>query len=351
MRLILSPGFEAVYFFALLWLLLLGGSYFYGGDLMKKFKILSTLLVFVMIFGLASCGTKTETTPTTETTTETPTESAGTEIKVVDMMDRELTFAETPKRVVAITPSNAEILFAIGAGETLVGRGKYVDYPEAALAAEIVESGKNLNAEQVLALEPDLVLMSDMAQTNEQVQTLTDAGATVVMTDAANIEEVYESIVLIGQIMGKNDEANTVIEEMKSTFAEISKNKDANAGKTIYFEISPLQYGLWTGGNGTFMQEIADIIGVTNIFEDLNGWAEVSEEQVLERNPDYIMTISMYFGEGPTPIEEIKSRPGWENITAVKEDRILNLVNDELSRPAPRLKDGAKALADFISER
>lgn len=313
---------------------------------MKRFKILSLVLVFVMIMGLAACGTKTE-----NTTTEAPVETADGEYVVTDMMDRELAFSKTPERVVAITPSNAEILYAIGAIDTLVGRGKYVDYPEEAMTLEVVESGKDLNAEQILALEPDLVLMSDMAQTNEQVKTLTDAGVVVAMTDATNIEEVYESIEMIGKIMKKDSEATAVIDEMKSTFAEIEKDKAANEGKTIYFEISPLQYGLWTGGKGTFMQEVADMIGVTNIFEDLEGWAEVSEEQVLERNPDYIMTISMYFGEGPTPIEEIKSRPGWENITAVKEDRILNLDNDELSRPAPRLKDGAKALAEFISER
>ena len=72
-----------------------------------------------------------------------------------------------------------------------------------------------------------------------------------------------------------------------------------------------------------------------NCFADVEGWAEISEEQVLERNPDYIMTISMYSGEGPTPEEEIASRAGWENLTAVKNGAILNLQNNELSRPAP----------------
>ena len=83
-------------------------------------------------------------------------------------------------------------------------------------------------------------------------------------------------------------------------------------------------------------------------FADVTGWGEISEEQVLERNPDYIVTISMYFGEGPTPEEEILSRTGWENVTAVKNGKILNLPNNELSRPAPRLADGAKALYDFV---
>ncbi len=97
------------------------------------------------------------------------------------------------------------------------------------------------------------------------------------------------------------------------------------------------------------MNEIAELLGLKNCFADVEGWAEISEEQVLERNPDYIMTISMYSGEGPTPEEEIASRAGWENVTAVKNGAILNLQNNELSRPAPRLAEGAQMLADFIA--
>ena len=96
------------------------------------------------------------------------------------------------------------------------------------------------------------------------------------------------------------------------------------------------------------MDEIAAMMGLKNCFSDVEGWAEISEEQVLARNPDYIVTISMYYGEGPTPVEEIASRAGWENVTAVKDGKILNLQNNELSRPAPRLAEGAKALYDFV---
>ena len=83
---------------------------------------------------------------------------------------------------------------------------------------------------------------------------------------------------------------------------------------------------------------------------DVKDWAEISEEQVIERDPDYIVTITMYFGEGPTPEEEIMSRTGWDDITAVKNGKILNLSNNELSRPGPRLMDGAKLLYDFVTE-
>ena len=173
------------------------------------------------------------------------------------------------------------------------------------------------------------------------------AGVHVVVSDAQDIEGTYTAISMIGELVGRQAEAASIVESMQKTFDEIR----ANAGdgtKSIYFEVSPLQYGLWTAGSGTFMDEIANMLGLTNCFADVTGWGEISEEQVLERNPDYIVTISMYFGEGPTPEEEILSRTGWENVTAVKNGKILNLPNNELSRPAPRLADGAKALYDFV---
>ena len=169
------------------------------------------------------------------------------------------------------------------------------------------------------------------------------AGIRVVVSDAQDIEGTYTAINMIGTLTGKQAEAASIVESMQETFDEIK----ANAGdgtKTVYFEVSPLQYGLWTAGSGTFMDEIANMLGLTNCFADVTGWGEISEEQVLERNPDYIVTISMYYGEGPTPEEEILSRTGWENVTAVKDGKILNLQNNELSRPGPRLADGAKAM-------
>ena len=152
---------------------------------------------------------------------------------------------------------------------------------------------------------------------------------------------------MIGELVGKQDEAASVVESMQKTFDEIKANA-GDGSKTVYFEVSPLQYGLWTAGTGTFMDEIANMMGLKNCFADVTGWSEISEEQVLERNPDYIVTISMYYGEGPTPEEEILARPGWENVTAVKNGKILNLQNNELSRPAPRLAEGAQALYDFV---
>ena len=208
---------------------------------------------------------------------------------------------------------------------------------------------KQIRDDRAFALERLAVKGVDAAAALDRIEQLDDSRKALQAELDANLAQQNANAKEIGQLFkaGKQAEAASIVESMQETFDEIK----ANAGdgtKTVYFEVSPLQYGLWTAGSGTFMDEIANMLGLTNCFADVTGWGEISEEQVLERNPDYIVTISMYYGEGPTPEEEILSRTGWENVTAVKDGKILNLQNNELSRPGPRLADGAKAMYDFV---
>ena len=277
--------------------------------------------------------------------------AAQEEIRITDMTGREITLEESAQRVVALTAADCEILYALDAGDLLVGRGEYCDYPLEVFDVPSVQSGYETNIEQIIELEPQVLLMGTMAQTAEQVQALEDAGIKVVVSDAQDIEGTYEAISMIGALVGKEDKADEIVSSMKESFAaleEEAKAVESDEKPSVYFEVSPLEYGLWTAGSGTFMDEIAGILGMENIFSDVEGWAEISEEQVLERDPDYIVTITMYFGEGPTPVEEILSRPGWEDVTAVKNEAILNLQNNELSRPVPRLTEGAHMLFDLV---
>ena len=268
-------------------------------------------------------------------------------VTVTDMTGREITLSEPAARIVALTAADCEILCALGCEDALVGRGEYCDYPASVLDKPSVQSGYETNIEQIIALEPQVVLMATMAQTVEQVEALENAGVKVVVSDAQDIEGVYYTIRMIGALMGKDAEAEALVSGMLAAFADIA-GKAENTGKTVYFEVSPLQWGLWTAGKGTFMDELAALCGLTNAFADVDGWAAISEEQVLERDPDYIVTISMYYGEGPTPIEEIKSRAGWDALKAVQNDDILNADSNEISRPGPRLTDAAGTIYDFV---
>ena len=268
-------------------------------------------------------------------------------IAITDSTGRVAVLTEPADRVVALTASDVEILYALGAGDTLVGRGEYCDYPAEVFDLPVVASGAETSVEQILSLAPDVVIMAKMAQTVEQVNALENAGVHVIVSDAQDIAGVYQVIEMIGAIVGRNDEAAALVSGMQTAFADIAANTE-DTGKTVYFEVSPLEWGLWTAGADTFMDELAQMCGLTNAFADVSGWVGISEEQVLARDPDYIVTITMYFGEGPTPVEEIMGRPAWQGLKAVKNGNIYNADSNEISRPGPRLTDAAEKLYAFI---
>lgn len=269
-------------------------------------------------------------------------------VTLIDMYGREISLDEPAARIVALTPSDCEILCALGMEDALVGRGEYCDYPESIQALPVVQSGAATNIEEILALNPQVVLMSDMAQAKEQVDMLEANGVRVVVSNADDIAGVYTAIRMLGSLMGCDAKAEALVADMQAAFDDIAA-KSESTGKTVYFEVSPLAYGLWTAGSSTFMDELAAMCGLTNAFADVDGWAAISEEQVLERNPDYIVTISMYFGEGPTPVEEIMGRTGWESLNAVVNGDVFNADSNAVSRPGPRLMDAAVELYNFLN--
>lgn len=276
--------------------------------------------------------------------------SAFAEVKVTDVNGTEWVFDKPIERVVVLMPSDAEILYELGAGDLIVGRGKYVDYPEAVQQIEALETGKNLNLEQIVALKPDVVIMGMMGHTEEQVKALNDAGLKTVISHSQTIEDVYACINMLGGLVSKQEEAVALVDGMKAAFAAVVEKVGGRKAGTVYFEVSPLQYGLYTAGKGTFMNEMAELLGLTNVFGDLEGWKSVSEEQVIALNPDFIVTTTMYMGEGPKPEEEVMGREGWKDVTAIKEGRVLNADNNEITRPGPRLVKAIEQLYTFAYE-
>lgn len=299
---------------------------------MRTRKPVSILLFLLLLFSLSALSAAEDTSFT-----------------VTDMCGHEVTLAAPAQRIVALEPSDCEILAALGVQDTIVGRGAYCDRPASLETVPTVQSGYDTNIEEIIALAPDLVIMNTMNQNRAQIPQIEQAGIPVLTAESTDIQGIYENILCIGACLGKTAEAEALIRSMEATFTAVGSRKAELAGKTVYFEVSPLAWGLWTAGRDTFMDEVASLLGLTNIFNDVSGWAEVSEEQVIARDPDYIVTISMYYGEGPTPTEELLARTGWENVTAVKNGAVLNLTGNELSRPSPYLAEGAQILFDFVN--
>ena len=265
-------------------------------------------------------------------------------ITVTDMFGRAITLEEPATRIIATEPADCEILYALGCGDALVGRGLYCDYPAEVTALPTVHSGADTNLEEILALDPQVVIMNDMAHTVEQVNLLEQNGVKVITTNANSIPEVYQAIRLIGQVMGKNTEAETLITDMQTAFDDIAA-KAEQTDKTIYFEVMPLEWGLWSAGANTFMQELAEVCGMKNAFADLDGWQPISQEQVIDRDPDYIVLVT---GMGDGAVEEVMNRPGWQDIKAIRNGKVYNADSYTLTRPAPRLKDAAIDLYNFL---
>lgn len=265
-------------------------------------------------------------------------------IVVVDMHGREITLTEPATRIVALTPADCEILCALGCEDALVGRGKYCDYPESILELPVLETGDNTNIEEILALEPQVVLMSDMNQTEEQVKMLEENGVKVVVSETTDIAGVYTAVRMIGALMGKDVEAEAIIADMQATFDDIAA-KCEKSEKTIYFEVMPLEWGLWSAGSNTFMQELAEICGMQNAFADVDGWQAVSEEAVITRDPDYIVLVT---GMGEAAVDEVLGRAGWGDMKAIKEGLVYNADSYAMTRPGPRLKDAAIDLYNFL---
>lgn len=272
--------------------------------------------------------------------------------EITDMLGRELTVVNELRRIVVLNPADAEILVALGADELIVGRGEYVDYPANRMEnIPTVGSGENLNLEEILTLQPQLVVDTAMSFSPDEMQRLEEAGTPVYVTDASTIAEVYEAIQGLAKLVNKEAEGEALIAEMQATFEEYTHlAKEATEEEhTIYYEISPLEFGLWTAGQGTFMDEIGQMLQVNNIFAEVEGWAEISPEQVLDLNPDYIVTTSMP-ADGFDPIDELLNRTGWQDVTAINRQQVFQANADEFTRPGPRLADAIESLYHFIYE-
>ena len=238
--------------------------------IVKKISKTIMMLCMIIVFTVGcsdvnQSGTKEQpinTEEASDNTADMDTASEESSFSITDMEGKEVTFDQVPHKMVVLLASDVEILYELGAQDQIVAVGEYCNYPEEALQKEIVTTGDDLNIEQIVAAEPNVVIMGEMGQTTDQIMQLENAGIKVVVTNSQSIADTYTAIELLGKISGKEEEAANLIVNMKNSFMEIEQKSTGNYEKSIYFEASPLEYGLWTTGTGTFMQELADIVKV-----------------------------------------------------------------------------------------
>ncbi|MGE7795593.1 ABC transporter substrate-binding protein [Lysinibacillus fusiformis] len=310
---------------------------------MKKLFNLQWLSVLLLALVLAGCGTAGDTKNKNGSQDEQKIEQ--TSYKVTDDRGVEIEFKEVPKTVVSLQPSNTEILFALGVGDKIVGATEYDTYPEAAQKIERVSDTVNYNSERILALKPDVVIAYTIGE-KDALKPIEDAGIKVfVIQSAATFDDVYGDIEQIAAVMDVKDKGKALNEEIKAKIADVqTKVKEVKTPKNVYLEISP-KPEIYTAGSSTFQQEILNAANVKNVFADLDGWKQVSEEDVIARNPDVILTTVNYT---ENPIGEILARDGWNTVTAIQNKAVQSLDTDISNRPGPRIGEAVELVAKAV---
>jgi iron complex transport system substrate-binding protein len=273
---------------------------------------------------------------------------------LVDDMGYSLTLTSPPKRIVSLAPSNTEILFAIGAGEKVVGVTRYCNYPynfKAWIEAgnmTCIGSYYNPTVEPIVALKPDLILSTQKSL--ESAENLRNLGYNVLVLAPKNVSDVLDNILLVGRATDQYNEAVAIESELRQRIDTIT-NKAADAISTpkVYNEIwaEPLK----AAGPETFIDELITLAGGTNIFHDaITDYPNISYEEVVEKNPDVMVFPDEYMGVEHyfEDIDPVKDRPGWDIISAVQNDRIYEINSDLISRASPRLAEALEILAKMI---
>ncbi|KUP06407.1 iron ABC transporter substrate-binding protein [Bacillus coahuilensis p1.1.43] len=313
---------------------------------MKNWK--KFLLISVFSTSLVACGNTDQ--PVEEGTGMESSEGENEEfpVTITDATGEEILIKNDPEKIISLIPSNTEILFEIGTGEDVIAVTDNDNYPEEVMDLEKV-GGFEINVEKIIALEPDMVFAheSGLSSMESGLQQIKDAGITVlVVDDASNFDEVYSTIEFIGQATGFSEEALEVVGSMKNELeAIVEKTKTSDLTPSVFFEVSPSPE-IYTAGSNTFLNEIVVMLNAENAASDIEGWAMLNDEQIIDRNPEVIITTYGYYVENP--IEQVLSRTGWESVDAIKNERVIDIHSDLVTRTGPRLVEGVEEVAKAI---
>ncbi len=250
-----------------------------------------------------------------------------------------------PERIVSLFPSNTEILFALGLGDKVVGVTEWCNYPEEALEKEKVGDAFDVNLEKIISLEPDLVLGGAGEVMEEAVNFLNENNIEAAIVKSASVAETMDAILYIGEITGTLEEAKAIVKEMESSISKFKEKTDAISEEeklTVFVLIDP-EY-LFTVGSNEYLNELVELAGGINIAAEFDsGYFMISEEKVVEKDPDIILSTFPV-------LEAIQARDAWKDLRAVKEENVVVVDGDIVSRQSPRLTQGLEELYNAFYE-
>lgn len=290
----------------------------------------------------ASSTTVADTTTTSSETTTT--ESDGFPVAIA-AANGEVTVEERPERIVSLSATATEILFAIGAGDQVVAVDETSDYPEEVPTTDL--SGYEPNIEAIAEYEPDLVVVSD--DLGDVIAGLVAIDVTVIHQPVAQtLDDTYAQIEQLGAATGHIAEAAEVLGDMQTGIDEILASIEAPPGASFYHELDNFFFSVTSG---TFIGLVYSMAGLVNIADEAEGagtgYPQLSAEYIIDTDPDLIfLADTKCCGESPATVA---TRPGWDQITAVSNDSVIALDDDIASRWGPRVVDFLAVIVDSVN--
>ena len=259
-------------------------------------------------------------------------------IKASDDLGRTVTLAAPARRIVSLVPATTELLFAIGAGDAVVGRTNWCDYPDAALAVPSVGDGVGPNLELVVGRRPDLVLLYASANRESVAEHLGRLGIPAMSLDTDQLADVPRLARLLGLVTAREFTADSVARTFERELAEAQ----APAGTVRSAFLLVWDQPPMTVGRGSFLTELMARAGLRNVFDDVAASsAVINIEGVVARDPDLILTLG-------TASPKIAGRPEWAVVPAVRDRRVVHAEGSEFSHPGPRSPRAIRELRQAV---
>ncbi len=253
-------------------------------------------------------------------------------------------------KVITLSPAITENVIGLGMEENLIAVDTYSMFDETEDLPKI--DAWALNAEEILALEPTHILVSDYnyeGDKQSQYTVFEDEDIKVIpISGAYSVDDIYQGIADIGKALDNTEASDKLIEETKQKVEDILKEYSDEISRTVYFEMSPSP-NIYAAAKNSWTSELIEMAGGTNIFNDVDeDYFAPSVENIIEKNPDIIFTSDEY---SESPITDITGRDGWDTITAVQNDDVY-LVNaaTTVNRPSYKFTDGLEELAKILHD-